>query len=237
VIHRSKSPIADDAFEPLSKFLCKDCRRMVPWYAMKRRPSVVVLEAVGGGITATLQQILFATGNRESQIVDDNDDDSTVTESGTNTAAGTNDSSDLTFDEVSHVDGILNVPASGHMETIYTVTTATFSGSIDFVRWILRAVRQDISGAPIASRLTSTTATAGFAAISHPATIKNLTTALANYTIDATTDPSDGRPWTLAKINARKYGFQMDTTNSGPPPTGAESRTRVTEFRIEVWGH
>jgi hypothetical protein len=238
-MNRSKQPFSDGHFHPLQKIKCRDCGYTTKWYDMIERRSKALASGVGEGgslVTPTLQETLFATGGRETQLVQDFS--GTVLETVANTAAGTHDGSDVSYDEVTHTDDVGPTgAASGHMEVVYTMDTATFSGTIDFVRWVLRAIRVDISGTPIVSQISATTATAGFGVLSHPPTARALSTAMANYTIDATVDPSTGQPWTIAGINARKAGCQLDAVRTSAPGLGFEYQTRCAEFYLEIWGH
>jgi hypothetical protein len=243
VMNRSKQPFSDGHFHPLQKIKCRDCGYTTKWYDMIERRSKALASGVGEGgspaVASVLQETIFASGGRESQIVDDHDDDSVVAEVAINTPAGTHDGSDVTLDAVAYTDGI-NAAASGHMGVIYTMT-ATYAGTISFARWRLRASRNDFSGGPTGSQITPAKNATGF---SENYSILSRTTTLVaappvlDLSLDVQLDPRTGLPWTLARFNdGLMYGFQLDldraTTGVGE---GVDCEVRCYEFWIELWG-
>lgn len=60
------------------------------------------------------------------------------------------------------------------------------------------------------------------------------TTSYGGNSYDFTTDPADSQPWTLAKINAQKFGFK--TTCEAASVTINASSAYVGELSVEVWG-
>lgn len=244
MIERSKTRIPFDGAE---KRTCPDCKRRWPWFQLKEAPVDLILRSGGlpvVGPTPTLQEILYATGGRESLFVNDFGGDSTQTEFAVNTAAGTHDSSDLTRDTVYMADGpnpVGSQAGSGHMEVLYTTDPATFTGTISFIRWHLRSWWENY-GATRTVQTSGIWTVAGFGATNTVGThslagIESPPTSLASFNIDVPLNPTTGLPWTAAQFNARKAGFQLDNfTLDGNAVPFAETYTHCAEFWIEIWG-
>lgn len=140
-----------------------------------------------------------------------------------NTAAGTHDGSDLTFDGfVLSDDGFGN--AAGANYIAWTVV-ATYAGPISFVRVVSRAAFTTDPGATCYyAVMVDLLTTLGAPIFPGPA--------FANTNRDIATDPTDGLAWTAAKINAHTWGVNINLFG----PYFGSAECDVSEYRLEVWG-
>lgn len=233
----ARAPISDVSHHPLQKYLCPDCRKLVPWYDLKR-VGRVRLEGVGPPASAApiLRETVYATGGREVLVQNDFGDDTIVEESASNTAAGTHDGSDLTLDSAHWLDGAF-LAGSGHVEVIYSLDPITYSGLISFTRWHLRAWFEELAGTAYTRQISAIWTAAGFVATNTVAT-RSMTgiNTPTDLSLDSALSPLTGQPWTATELNGRKFGFQLDHFIQSGIGVGTEALMHASEFWIEVWG-
>ncbi|MEY2849592.1 MAG: hypothetical protein RI885_2259 [Actinomycetota bacterium] len=141
------------------------------------------------------------------------------------TAAGLKDNSLATYGGMDwYGDGV--DPDAGYVREDWTIDACPSDLVIDFVRVRLKAARIVYSPSftyTIQPRINGTNR-------GTPATLGST----ATFDFDFTTDPADSQPWTPAKINAQKFGWNGDAPMTDPNAAG---EIRVFEMEIQIHGH
>ena len=147
------------------------------------------------------------------------------------TVAGLKDGSDATYAE-GWWEGNGIITDSGTYREDWTVDAlappAGMTYEIEKVRVIARARRVTTAGSGralrnVQARASGTTQGAAQAAGA----------VFGNLSYDITTDPLDSQPWSVAKINAAKFGFFIDAATFDENSGGV---VQISDLKVEVWG-
>jgi hypothetical protein len=111
------------------------------------------------------------------------------------------------------------------------VLDPAIAGNIAFLRIVARTKRADSGGAA------SFTASYRPSINGTPRGVVHAVGAVADDVQDFPADPADGAPWTLAKVNAERFGWFLTAGVVAPPLSVDDVVTcSVVDFRVELWG-
>lgn len=109
--------------------------------------------------------------------------------------------------------------------------TAGVVGGIKFVRVKMRA------------RVTRTGGSGSVSALIRPmatgvdiGAVQSVTGSFVTYTEDVLVDPTDGQPWTAARVQGHLWGVAMRVQTSDPGVFATTGFLELSEFLVEVWG-
>ncbi len=120
-------------------------------------------------------------------------------------------------------------PASGAYREEWTLDAATVTDPISFVRAITRVKKVDSSAllVGLAEYQPSINGT--------PRGVEHAVEAVANDAQDFAADPADGQPWTIAKINAQKWGWRLRVHFGIPTFFDDVVDCMAVDFKLEIW--
>jgi hypothetical protein len=214
-------------FKPLQTITCKNCLSAVLWFEMlPTKRGKLWLGGSDSGVI--LRQTLFASANRES-LLQNLFGASEIT----NTEAGTHDGSDSTRDALRcESDGVTR--GDGLLTVQYTMDTATYAGTISFVRPVSR-IRRVFETDNTSNYLANVGTTGNLGTHSFAPILFPVPMSFTSHTRSPTVDPADSLRWTAGKINAWKWGFQV-TIHNNNVQAGEVEEGEITEFKVEIWG-
>lgn len=144
-------------------------------------------------------------------------------------AAGAHDASDVTHQELLVTGDGVGIEGDANMYTQHALTACP-AGGIKFVRVKCRA-RAVLTAGAGAIQATGQIRLSG---VNYDAL--TLTGTYQDFTVDLSTDPIDGLPWTVAKVNGHTWGIYARAFTQDPGVWLTAAAVRVAEYTLEVWG-
>ena len=170
-----------------------------------------------------LKQSLFAAA-LPTDVLDDYAG-SGSTSANWSTAAGTHDSNDATRAVLSLIGDGAGVSPAASYSLQGAFDAASVSGAITSLRVKFRARYTGTATGP--------TATVSPLLNGAEQSASTVTTAWTDYSHSFTVDPSDGQPWTNAKVNAQSFGVLLNGASGSDFDNWS---LQVSEVRVELWG-